>query len=147
MSSYLYVNYTPVATPIALPAIRGATNFLPEDVATGNQNVSASGAVIETVNQCQFVQVTFTLLGLLVNVDYEAWANFASWAAKGGTFLLAPNYAISTKAYNCVSLDQGFKLQRGGPRRYNANFKFRILNDGSAPANAAEVMDSFWGLV
>ncbi len=65
----------------------------------------------------------------------------------GGTFILAPNYPTSSKEYNCVLLDQTWPLTRAGFRRYNADFKFQCLRDSSAPANSAEVMDSFWGLV
>jgi hypothetical protein len=146
MSSYLYVNYTPVSTPIAVPAIRGAQDFLAADVLRGNDNLSTSGAVRERVGDLD-VMVSFTLPGLLVAVDYDAWATFAAWALAGGTFTLAPNYALSEKIYNCVLEDQSFELQRLGMKRYTAKFKMRILNDGSRPANASEVMKSFWGLV
>ena len=144
--SYLYVNYTPVATPVAVPAIHGAKNFLAQRVANGNQNQSTSGAVIETVNQSLVVVVTFTLQALQLGVDYEAWADFAEWAAMGEAFVLAPSYPRSSKEYNCVSLDSGFTISRAGMMRYNADFKFQILNDSSAPSGAREVMQSFWGL-
>jgi hypothetical protein len=152
MSSYLTVNYTPVSTPIALLAGGGAKEFLAEDVATGQQNVSTSGLVVETVNQSLVVMVSFTLPATRVGGPssgyYEAWAQFLAWALMGGTFILAPNYPLSGKLYNCVAGDPtGNKIKRVGIGRYDLGFKFRILTDSSAPANAAEVMDSFWGLV
>ena len=148
MSSYLYVNYTPVSTPIAVPAVRGAKNFIAEDVATGQQNISTSGAVVETVNQSIIVMVSFTLEAMLMGEDYEAWANFASWTLLGNSFLLAPNYPASLKEYPAVVGDPtGFKITRAGMQRYTGNFKIRLLAGSGAPANAGEVMDSFWGRV
>ncbi len=148
MSNSLYVAYTPVSTLINVQAVRGPKNFLAEDVAVGQQNVSTSGLVVETVNQSVVVMVSFTLEAMLINGDYEPWAKFGAWALQGGTFVLKPMYPISSKAYSCVVADSsGFKITRAGVGRYTANFKFRCLTIGSAPANAAEVMDSFWGLV
>lgn len=144
--SYLYVNYTPVTTPIAVPAVRGAKNFLAQDVFRGKDNLSTSGAVRERVGNID-VMVSFTLEAMVMGTDFEAWSNFGSWALQGGVFILAPFYNTSMKQYNCVMEAQGYKIGRAGLRRYSADFAFRILNDGSRPANAAEVMDSFWGLV
>ena len=140
--------YTPVSTRINVQAVRGAKNFLAKDVAVGQQNVSTSGLAVETVNQAVVVMAAFTLEALLVGSDYEPWASFGAWALQGGTFALKPSYPISSKAYSCVVVDaSGFKITRAGIRRYTANFKFRMLTIGSAPVNAGEVMDSFWGLV
>ena len=146
MSNYLYVNYTPVSTPIAVPAVRGAKNFIARNQFRGGRNLATSGAVQESVGYTDIL-ISFTLEAMLVSSDYDAWASFAAWAIAGGTFILAPNYPISSKEYNCVWDGNDEAVKRLAIKRYSADFKFRMLNDGSRAANADEVMNSFWGLV
>lgn len=121
-------------------------NFVPvDDYSRSSRNVATSG-LVETILESPDVMVSWTIPALSIASDYAAWATFFRWAADGSQFDFKANSA-SSKTYHAVLESKRFQPRRGGLGRYSLDVQIRIIPDGSAPADAGEVMQAFWGIV
>jgi len=141
-----HVGYTPVATPITLDASI-CRDFVAEDVTRAADNLPTSGAVRERVVMATDVMISFTLPAVPVGSTYKAWAAFARWAQQGNAFAVGLGVGTAgAQTYNAVYESMSFTSKRAALGLYSLAFRFRLLNDGDAPADAGEVMNSYWGL-
>ncbi|HWE50463.1 MAG TPA: hypothetical protein VG273_11760 [Bryobacteraceae bacterium] len=136
--------------PTTLTFKRGTKGFSASDSARRNDNVSTSG-LRESVYEATDLMIGFSLPGLLISDDFTAWENFYSWALQGNSFSFVPNLSVLVAsvpwAFNCLVEDKEFSPKYlGGMGRFSLDCKFRVVLDGSAPANAGMIMRAYWGM-
>jgi len=140
------VNYDPGGGAVDLLFARGPNGFRCFYHARVHDNLSTSGAARERVTEGLDMLITFTMPALKVADDYAGWMAFSKFALGGGQFTFCPNVDHAENAYHCLSDDQEFAPARVGPQTYTAAFQWRIVPDGSAPADPGVVMQKFYGV-
>lgn len=137
--------YTPVATPITLTLKRGPLNFKPYWDGRVHDNLATDGSQRERVTENLDILIAFEMPHLLLQDDMAAWAGFESFALAGGAFQFFPSDGL-TEYYNCVLEDAKFQMTRNAPQKYGAPVVIRVLQDGQAPADPAQVLRRFYGI-
>lgn len=138
------VVYNPGGGPVTLQFVRGPAEFQARDVMAGHDNTATSG-IRERVVERVTVEISGTMPALRVSEDLAAWGTFMRFALAGGSFQFYPD-AAAAEYYNCVSGDDAWAPQPVGPGRYSARFRFLVVPDAQAPANAADVLRRFYGV-
>jgi len=139
------IKYTPVATVITLAFSWGPENFKPYWAGRVHDNLSTSGAVRERVVENLDILMDVPMPHLLVGGTLDDWGAFEAFALAGGGFQFYPDSSQPTIYYNCVAEDSDFAPVRGGPKKYSAIMKFRILNDAQAPTSPTQILRRYYG--
>jgi hypothetical protein len=137
------------STPTTLQCQKGPAGFICYDRPVTHDNVATSGLAERVIERVDTF-IAFRMPALKVNGgaqedDLEAWGTFARWAMAGGEFEFYPQGNQATY-YHCKYEGEEFRLERQGPAVYSADFVFRIVPDGQAPAGIGTVYELFYGI-
>lgn len=138
--------YDAGAGAVTLQFVRGPAGVDAGWAPVVHDNVSSDASARERVVENKAILISFTMPALIVSDDLTAWMAFFNWAIGGGAFKFYPNAAMTGDWYNCVDEMGTWSARRRAPGVYSADFKFRVLMDGQAPANPGVVLQRLMGV-